>query len=186
MRIPKAVLIAVFGLIGLGLTSLMPARFGSAWADIAEDASAPAIAVPDHAIPVSHHALPLDGTPITEPEPELHPLYLPFVSVDFDPLLPPPLESRWRGWVGALTPSGRTACQPATHVLLDLPEGTRGVRAIAVLRPMNPDDPALTLDLVVGEYVEVIGASEPPPAACIVTWQSLAVGVITVLDPPPP
>ena len=129
---------------------------------------------------------PPGGTPVTEPVPELVPLHLPYVTVNFDALLPPPLESRFRGWVGVLTPSGREACYPATHVLLDRPEGTLGVQAIAVMLPMRPDDPDLTLDLFAGEYVEVIGTSGPAPEPCIVTWQKLTVGAIVALDPPAP
>lgn len=166
--------------------SRFDARNAGAIAAIALIAATAALSASEPGARAAGGPRPSDGTPITEPVPELHPLYLPFASVEFDPLLPPPVETRFSGWVGALTPSGRTACHPATHVLLTLPEGTGGNRAIAVLRPMVPDDPSLNFDLFAGEYVEVVGAAEPAAEACIITWLQVAVGVITALDPPPP
>ncbi len=178
-------LIATAGLAWLGQAFLGPEPLAQAWPIRAENDSMADLSLGLEES-TANSPIPLDGTPITDPEPELHPLYLPYVSVEFDALLPPPLETRSLGWVGSLTPSGREACHPATHVLLELPEGTRGNRAIAVLRPMYPEDPAINFDLFVGEYVDVVGASEPAPAACIITRQQLAVGTITALDPPPP
>jgi len=129
-------------------------------------------------------ATPGEGTPITEPEPELLPAFLPIAVSAYDARLPEPAESAIEGYVAALTRAGRSACAPATHVLLTGPEGTRGVQTVAVLHAARPG-PALNLDFHLGEYIRAAGTIDLAPSACSITWRRLRVESITVLDIPP-
>lgn len=106
-----------------------------------------------------------DGTPVVDPEPQPVPLYLPYLGQGDDKAQPPPLAPVFRGYVAALTASGREACAPAKHVLLREPEGTPANTAIAALVQGLPD-PQLTLDLYIGEYVELKGTQEIAPEDC--------------------
>jgi hypothetical protein len=106
-----------------------------------------------------------DGTPVVDPEPQPVPLYLPYLGDGDDKTQPPPLAPVFRGHVAALTASGREACAPAKHILLREPEGTPANTAIAALVQGLPD-PQLTLDLYIGEYVELKGTQEIAPRDC--------------------
>jgi len=117
-------------------------------------------------------------TPLVVPILTPAPIYLPELHQGYDPLLPGPIEARAEGWLAALTERGRKACAPATHVLLRDPEGSTGNVAHAVLFASRPD-PELTLDLYIGEYVELSGTSQLAPPDCdVVTWRSIAVSAI--------
>jgi hypothetical protein len=124
-------------------------------------------------------------TPLVIPVHTPAPLFLPDLLQGYDPLLPGPIESRAEGWLAPLTSRGRRACAPATHVLLRDPEGTLNNFALAVLRAAFPD-PALNLDLFIGEYVLLSGTSEQAPDACdVVTWRSIIVEAIEEKEVPP-
>jgi len=122
-------------------------------------------------------------TPIIDPEPDLRPAFLPLVARRHDPRLPEPLGTVYQGYLAELRSLGRARCAPATHVLLDKPEGTLGAAAIAVLRAGRP---RLNLDLYVGRYVEVAGPASLSPADCrILTDWSVDVESVTVRERPP-
>jgi len=126
-----------------------------------------------------------DDTPIVDPEPLVVPLYMPYTAARYDETQPPPLAPIFHGYVAALTPSGRQACAPATHILLLQPEGTPGNTGIAAL-VQGGSDPNLTLDLYIAEYVEVKGTQDVAPEACRqVTQRLLHVREITIIRLPP-
>lgn len=129
-------------------------------------------------------ATPGDGTPIVEPQPELAPVFLPIAARAYDPSLPGPVGDALEGYVAALTRAGRAACAPATHVLLTRPEGTRGAQTVAVAHAARPG-PELELDFFLGEYIAVRGATDLTPGACTITWRSVRVESIVVVDTPP-
>lgn len=129
-------------------------------------------------------ATPGDGTPIVDPQPEPTPIYLPAVARDYDAALPGPVGGALEGYVAALTRAGRSACAPATHVLLTRPEGTRGAETVAVIHAARPG-PDLNLDFFLGEYVAASGATDLAPEACRIAWRSLRVERIDALDTPP-
>lgn len=150
---------------------VLGAGIGHAKAPIATNALQPA-------------ATPGDGTPIVDPQPELHPVFLPLVAKDYDPFLPVPVGNALEGYLASLTRAGRDACAPATHVLLTQPEGTRGAQTVAVVYAARPE-PALNLDFYLSEYIQVTGATDLAPAACSIVWRSMRVSSIVVLDRPP-
>ncbi len=129
------------------------------------------------------------STPVVDPSPPPtpapDPLYLTLVSKAYDPLIPGPLVSTAQGYVAKLNPAGREACRPATHILLDKPEGTASASPLALLYRSRPD-PMLNLDLYLGDYVEVSGLGSLTPEACrSLTWQQIAVRGIEQREVPP-
>lgn len=129
------------------------------------------------------------GTPIVDPVPTETPpplpLYLSIVHRDYDPRLPGPVPSRLEGYVAKLQPDGRRDCAPASHALLDSPEGSAGARVISLLHRARPE-PELNLDLYLGDYVEVTGPVSMAPERCRhLTWQIMAVSQITGRELPP-
>ena len=122
-------------------------------------------------------------TPIIDPLPVLRPAYLPFAVRAHNPLVPDPLSSTMRGYVAVLRALGRGRCAPATHVLLDKPEGRTGANALAVLRAPRRGP---NLDLYVGAFVELTGTMGFAPAECaILTEWLIEVSSITVIELPP-
>jgi len=122
-------------------------------------------------------------TPIIDPLPVLRPAYLPFAVRAYDPQLPEPLSSTVRGYVHSLRAVGLERCAPATHVLLDRPEGRPEARALAVLRAPRRGP---NLDFYVGRFVELSGLLGFAPAACsILTDWLIDVASITVIELPP-
>lgn len=126
-----------------------------------------------------------ESTPIVvPPDPTPRPIYAPYVHKNWDPLAPEPVGNTALGWLAALQPDGRTACVPATHVLLRFPEGTVNNVVEAVVAPASP---GLTLDLFVGDYVTLSGGVDLAPDACrFLTWRMILAQRARSADPPPP
>ncbi len=130
---------------------------------------------------------PAQGTPtiVVEPTSVPRPAYLPSLLLAYDSRLPEPLTTRLEGYVVKLTREGREACAPATHVLQTRPDGFPNAVAHAVLHSPHPE-PELTLDLYLGEYVEVFGFSSLAPETCqSLSWQHLQVEAIRRVIVPP-
>ena len=125
-----------------------------------------------------------EGAPITAPQPEPTPVFMPHVLRAYDPRLPAPLGETLEGYVAALTRAGREACAPGTHVLLTRPEGTRGAEPVAVAYAARPGAD-LNLDFYLGDHVEVSGATDLAPDACVITWRVVRVERIARRDVPP-
>lgn len=140
---------------------------------------------PSPSVPgASAQAAPAQSTPIIDPEPVPDPVFLPALAKAHDPRLPEPLPSTHRGYVAELRALGRERCAPASHVLLDRPEGTVGAEALAVLRRARGGP---NLDLYAGAYVEVFGLADHAPAECrILTPWLIEVTAIKEVEPPPP
>ena len=159
-------------LVTFGLLAALAAR---AWAP-----AAPVLAQPDPS-PTPE----AQETPFVDPGEIPLPLYLPRLAQRDDRLAPPPLTVGARGFVAALNRRGREACDPATHALLAQPEGSVGNRAVAVL-VQEGTEPALTLDLYIGEYVEVAGTDSTSAIDCWpVTERLIGVRRIRVVERPP-
>lgn len=124
------------------------------------------------------------STPIIDPEPVPDPVFLPALAKAHDPRLPEPLPSTHAGYLAELRALGRERCAPASHVLLDRPEGALGAEALAVLRRARGGP---NLDLYAGAYVEVFGLADHAPAECqILTPWLIEVTAIKEVEPPPP
>jgi len=124
-----------------------------------------------------------EPTPVIDPLPVLRPAYLPLAARRHDPRVPEPLSSTVRGYVAELRALGRERCAPATHVLLDKPEGSQGAAAIGVLHSRRPGP---NLDLYTGEFVEIGGLTGLAPEPCrILTEWLLEVTSIKVIELPP-
>jgi hypothetical protein len=101
----------------------------------------------------------------------------------YDPRLPEPLSSTLRGYLHVLRPLGRERCAPATHVLLDKPEGTLGAAALAVLHAQRRGP---NLDFYAGAFVELRGPQGFAPTDCrILTDWLIDVTSIKVIELPP-
>jgi len=126
-----------------------------------------------------------DTTPIVvPPEPTPRPIYAPYVNRNWDPLAPEPVDNIALGWLAALQPEGRTACVPATHVLLRFPEGALNNVVEAVVAPASP---GLTLDLFVNDYVRLNGGVDLAPDPCrFLTWRMILATRVRSMEPPPP
>jgi len=112
--------------------------------------------------PTASTSEPLE-TPVVDPEPAPGRVFLPRVIRGEDAALPPPIVPVEHGWLASLTERGREACAPATHVLLEKREGALHNRTVAVLDDLLVD---LSLDLFIGEFVEVNGTESMSPEAC--------------------
>jgi hypothetical protein len=129
------------------------------------------------------------GTPIVDPEPSpgppAGPVYLPRLMAVYDTHSPGPVLAEAQGYVADLSPAGRLACSPATHVLLRRPEGTVGSTPVAVLYRASTD-PNTNLDFYVNRLVTVTGRDSIAPAACrSLTWELLAVEKVEQIEQPP-
>ena len=89
--------------------------------------------------------------------------------LNYNPLEPEAISTDHIGYLTSLSNSGRQACWPGTHVLLDRIEGHPDAKALTVLVDRDGE---LNLDLFVGEYVALSGLSELAPADCkiITNW----------------
>jgi hypothetical protein len=149
-----------------------------AWAGSLQASAAQQPAAIPQAIPAAPQQ-----TPIIDPLPVLRPAFLPFALRGYNPQLPEPLSSTVRGYVAELRALGRERCAPATHVLLDKPEGVLGAAAIGVLHARRPGP---NLDLYAGEFVEVGGTTSLAPTPCLILTEWLIEArTVKVIDLPP-
>ena len=124
-----------------------------------------------------------EPTPVIDPQPMPEPIYLPLAQRTYDAAAPGAIASTLRGHLTELSRTGREACWPATHALLDRPEGAVDVKVLAVLRSAAP---GVNLDFHVGDYVESGGVVDLAPAACrVLTEWSQAVERIESIPVPP-
>jgi hypothetical protein len=127
----------------------------------------------------------IDPHPTSTPTPVPQPIYLTFLAQHYDPLAPGAVPASATGYVAKLDVRGRIECAPATHVLLDAPEGELGARAVSLLY-RSPNAPALNLDLYVGDYVEAAGLVSLAPERCrSVCWQLMEVSEVREREIPP-
>lgn len=125
-----------------------------------------------------------DSTPIVNPPgPTPRPIYVPYLNKAWDPLSPEPVTNVFKGWLAVLQPDGRTACAPATHVLLRYAEGTLDNPVEGVVAPAVAD---MVLDLFVGDYVELRGGVDLAPEGCRITWRLVRANRVRSAEPPPP
>lgn len=125
--------------------------------------TAPAPAATDDATP---SVTPPPETPIVDPDPPLpRPIFLPWLGSRESAALPPPIVAGALGYVVSLNARGRSACAPATHVLLEQTEGSRDNRVVAAVFQDLPD-PLLTLDLYANDLVRVAGFESSTVAEC--------------------
>jgi hypothetical protein len=103
----------------------------------------------------------------------------------YDPLAPGPLPASAEGFVVQLQPEWREQCAPATHVLLDRPEGSVGAEAVSLLyRWAGATE--INLDLYIGEYVRAAGLLMMAPEGCSeLSWQMIEVREIEIIELPP-
>ncbi len=135
---------------------------------------------PAAAAPVAQESTPI----VVPPPPTPRPIYAPYLNKQFDPLAPEPVGNTAVGWLAALQPDGRTACAPATHVLLRYAEGTLNNAVEAVVVPAVE---GLALDLFVGDHVELRGGIDLAPAGCrFLTWRMVLASRARAVPPPPP
>lgn len=146
-------------------------------------ATLPTVAQPDP--PAAAAPVPQESTPIViPPAPTPRPIYAPYLNKQFDPLSPEPVGNTATGWLAALQPDGRTACAPATHVLLRYAEGTLPNPVEAVVAPAAA---GLALDLFVGDHVELRGGIDVAPERCrFLTWRMILASRVRSVAPPPP
>lgn len=124
-----------------------------------------------------------EPTPVIDPQPLPEPIHLPLVQLAYDPVAPGAVVSKQSGFLSGLSRSGRDACRPGTHALLDKPEGSPGAVVLAVLQS---DLPGINLDFHVGDYVEVEGTVDLAPVECrILTHWAMRVSAIQSVDIPP-
>ncbi len=138
--------------------------------------------------PIGRASSQQSGTPVVDPEPTATPqplpIYFPRALSDYDPLAPGPLPSQLNGYVVELEREWRPDCAPATHVLLDRPQGESGAAAKALM--YVAPEAHLNLDLYIGEYVSASGLLGLAPEPCRqLTWSMLEVREITILEVPP-
>ena len=125
-----------------------------------------------------------DGTPIVNPpDPTPRPVYVPYLNKNWDPLSPEAVTNVFTGWLAVLQPDGRTACAPATHVLLRYPEGTLDNPVEGVVEPAAAN---MVLDLFVGDYVELRGGVDLAPVGCRITWRLIRTNRVRSTELPPP
>jgi hypothetical protein len=87
-----------------------------------------------------------------------------------------------RGYLQRLDDPARSACFPATHALTT---GAEGGRVEAVVFAAVPNDPALELDLYLGQLVRVSGTESIASAACAATHRLLGVEAVEIIEVPP-
>lgn len=124
-----------------------------------------------------------EPTPVIVPVPMPEPIFLPLAMKSYDSGQPGAIDTAWEGFLTGLSRSGRDACRPGTHALLDKPEGARGAKVMAVL---HDAENKILLDLFMGEYVRMTGVSDLAPADCrILTDWVFDVDTIEAIDIPP-
>jgi len=122
------------------------------------------------------------GTPVVDPAPPPVPLHLPVALRHHDFKAPGPVVAAAQGYLAPLASSGRTACDPATHLLREADH--EGAAPVVVAYALRPDDPSTALDLFMGSFVELTGIEGLSPGPCPFTTRSLGVDRVRVLDHP--